>query len=940
MLEPQHLRTFQEIARTGSYSAAARNLGYTQPALSYQMRALERTIGTPLTARAGRSVRLTAAGHTLLRHADQILTAIRVAERDLAHVVGSSAGVLRIATFASAGATLVPNALADVTAAHPAVDVRVMNADPSEAREMVTRGDADLALTYRYDIEDIQSAHAAGSSTGTSRRSPLVTIPLLVDHVHLVLPRRHPLATTPVTGLWPLADETWLMGAPLFSDLLQRLAARAGFAARITPVADDFVAMQALVARGVGITLLPGLALIAYQRDDVVAIPFPSWPERRVDVESWPDLLRVPSVTAMADALVASAAAAVRRAPAPGLLSLPLGGSSRPLTGTPDPADGDSDSEWEPWFEAAQRTLPRAAAERPERSVLISDETGAFQVHTWQRGASTVPALTSRPGGVMLADISVDGEQVWWFADDNGDEVGVWMIQDFSGGGARVASSDVPPGSPGGLAVGSRRAVVARTDGTGAQVYVVEVGRGPGAPGGAARLIYSHPEFAAVGAISPSDDLVAISHSEHGDAQKPAVRVFRLDGAGAATPIVDLWDGHGFGLWPQAFSPVSGSTELLVLQERGGRSLPLIWDVVTGEQNEIDPQLAGETAAWWYPDGSALLILHQHRARSELYRIDLGTGNSARLPTRRGYISDACPQPDGSVDYLWSCAQEPPRVLNTASDDPVIPPSVTAPRGPVLDDMTVAGSAGDIHVLIARPPGLENGPQPTVFMVHGGPAAHDADSFSPTRNAWTSVGYTVVHVNYRGSTGYGAEWRNANIGRPGQAELEDVVAVRDALVANGTSDPDHVVICGESWGGGLALLALGLYPAMWTLGVALVPVADTAAVYDDMMEEIRAAYRVRFGGTPTDVPDVYAASSALSVVGDVSVPVLITGGLRDPRCPIRQIELYVSRLVELGKQHEVHFFDRGHESRTRAGRVDEMSRVLSFTRRHMPPPDG
>jgi dipeptidyl aminopeptidase/acylaminoacyl peptidase len=306
------------------------------------------------------------------------------------------------------------------------------------------------------------------------------------------------------------------------------------------------------------------------------------------------------------------------------------------------------------------------------------------------------------------------------------------------------------------------------------------------------------------------------------------------------------------------------------------------------------------------------------------------------VASERGHISDALPLADGSVDYLWSSARDAPRVLNSARAAPVIAAD-EAPPAPALEDLTVAGSAGDVHVLVARPDDAGQGPNPTVLMVHGGPAAHDADAFSAARNAWTSSGYTVAHVNYRGSTGYGAEWRNANIGRPGRAELEDVVAARDALVANGVSDPDRLIIAGESWGGYLALLALGLYPALWSLGVALVPVADTAAVYDDMMEEIRAAYRVRFGGSPTDVPDVYAASSPLSVVGDVIAPVLITAGLHDTRCPIRQIELYASRLVELGKQHELHRFDRGHEARRRADRVEEAALVLAFAERHLGP---
>jgi dipeptidyl aminopeptidase/acylaminoacyl peptidase len=290
---------------------------------------------------------------------------------------------------------------------------------------------------------------------------------------------------------------------------------------------------------------------------------------------------------------------------------------------------------------------------------------------------------------------------------------------------------------------------------------------------------------------------------------------------------------------------------------------------------------------------------------------------------------------------VWSSATSPPHLLTTGpvdgSDAEPHESSDGAPIGPPLTDLTVAGAGGNIHVLVARPdsPAPPTAPGPTVFLVHGGPAAHDADSYSPVRNAWTSLGFTTVQVNYRGSSGYGSEWRGANIGRSGQAELEDLVTVRDALVADGTADPDRVVIAGRSWGGYLALLALGRQPGLWSLGVAIVPVADTSAVYEDMMDQLRASYRVRFGGSPTDVPEAYAAASPLTFVADVAAPVLITAGLQDPRCPVRQIELYVSRLAELSKPHEYRAFDRGHEARARDERVEEMAMVFDFVGRHL-----
>ena len=98
---------------------------------------------------------------------------------------------------------------------------------------------------------------------------------------------------------------------------------------------------------------------------------------------------------------------------------------------------------------------------------------------------------------------------------------------------------------------------------------------------------------------------------------------------------------------------------------------------------------------------------------------------------------------------------------------------------------------------------------------------------------------------------------------------------------------------------------------------------------------MRASYRVRFGGSPIDVPEAYAAASPLTVVGDVAAPLLITAGLRDPRCPVRQIELFASRLVELGKPHEYRAFDRGHDARARDERVEEMAMVFDFVARHL-----
>jgi dipeptidyl aminopeptidase/acylaminoacyl peptidase len=225
---------------------------------------------------------------------------------------------------------------------------------------------------------------------------------------------------------------------------------------------------------------------------------------------------------------------------------------------------------------------------------------------------------------------------------------------------------------------------------------------------------------------------------------------------------------------------------------------------------------------------------------------------------------------------------------------------------------------------------------PLLVDVHGGPTHHDVDAFGAYASAWVDHGYAVVQVNYRGSTGYGSAWRDALEARVGHVELQDVVAVRDHLVATGVADPDRVVLAGASRGGYLTLLGVGVHPDRWALGVAGVPVADYVAAYEDEMEGLKAFDRSLFGGSPDDVPDKFRDSSPITYVDAVHVPVLILAGENDPRCPIRQIDNYVAALAERGVPHEVYRFDAGHGSLVDDERVRQVRAELDFVARHLP----
>ena len=577
---------------------------------------------------------------------------------------------------------------------------------------------------------------------------------------------------------------------------------------------------------------------------------------------------------------------------------------------------------WEQRFRAARVSLPEWARDAPDRCLYVGNPTGTWELFAWDRGRGTTRQVTDRPHGTSDGALSPDGEHVWWFDDSDGDEYGVWRRQPFDGGPDVGAVPGVPAAYPAGLALGTRTVVVGCADDDGSTVWVRS---GDGEPA----VLYRSEHDADVADLSRDETLVVLEHSEHGDSRHRALRVVRTDG----TVVGDLWDGEGLGLHAVGFSPVPGDDRVLCLHERAGRPEPLLWEPGSGREQRLDLDLPGDLDADWYPDGSALLVRSEARGRSTLHRVDLPGLSVTDLPTPTGTVGDATARPDGTVEFSWSSAAEPPVVRSSTGEVVLAPPGPPPPPSVPVTDAFVDGPGGSVHALVATPAG--QGPFPTVFLLHGGPTHHDSDSFAADRAAWVDLGCAVVHVNYRGSTGYGSAWRDAITGRPGLTELEDVAAVHDWAVASGVSDPARCAVAGGSWGGYLALLALGTSPQRWAAGVAAVPVADYVAAYEDEMEPLRAFDRSLFGGSPDEVPERYRASSPLTHVEHVRAPVLVLAGANDPRCPLRQVESYLAALVEHGAPHEVYRFDAGHGSLVVDERVRQMRTELAFVARQL-----
>jgi molybdate transport repressor ModE-like protein len=299
MLDLRRLLVLQAVAHHGSLSAAARQLGYTQPAITHHIRRLEREAGTPLVARAGRGIRLTEAGRALAAHADAVLARLAVAEEEVAAIAGLRAGRARLASFPSSSATLVPAALAQLRASHPLIEVSLVEAEPPTSLALLRRGDCDLALTFEY------------AGVAVDEGSDFAKTPLLTDRLLAVLPTGHPLAQAGVVRLEQLSTETWIAGCERCRDHLLRAAAAAGFTPRIAFATDDYIAVQRLVAEGLGVALLPELVLATVQLPGLTATPLASNPQRQI-LAITPAGQQPPAVTATLTALHGAGAALAR----------------------------------------------------------------------------------------------------------------------------------------------------------------------------------------------------------------------------------------------------------------------------------------------------------------------------------------------------------------------------------------------------------------------------------------------------------------------------------------------------------------------------------------------------------------------------------------------------------------------------------------------------
>jgi DNA-binding transcriptional LysR family regulator len=266
------LKVLREVALRGSFSAAAEALSYSQPAVSQQIARLEAQAGVKLLERQPKGIKLTPAGEALVRHTERILAQLAEAQAELTEIASSARGRLRLAAFATAAGTIVPLAVSEFRRLRPGVRVELQLMDPPQSIPALRRGDVDLVITEEGGFE--ADPNLAG--LGVER--------LMDDVLYAALPVDHPLATRRAISLGDLTHDDFMLvglkGTCSDSNIVLRACKQAGFEPRIAYTSDDYFAIQGLVASGMGVALVPGLALVS-TREDVAVRPLRGRPPYR-----------------------------------------------------------------------------------------------------------------------------------------------------------------------------------------------------------------------------------------------------------------------------------------------------------------------------------------------------------------------------------------------------------------------------------------------------------------------------------------------------------------------------------------------------------------------------------------------------------------------------------------------------------------------------------
>jgi len=336
------------------------------------------------------------------------------------------------------------------------------------------------------------------------------------------------------------------------------------------------------------------------------------------------------------------------------------------------------------------------------------------------------------------------------------------------------------------------------------------------------------------------------------------------------------------------------------------------------EGEEVLESLGGLPVSWASTGNSVYYIVSKH-GRTGVYEHPL-SGEKIALPFPAGTVSMQRISKDGKfLVALHSSMSSPHCIYRCAAGSKTVTPLTSRTGKEDFSKLAKPTSVWyesfdglKIHSWYLS--AVKGKPlHPAVTVVHGGPWSQYGDAWSPYLQSISQSGFALLVPNFRGSTGYGAEFRNMDVSDLGGGDLEDVVAGAKWLAGQQDIDKSKIAIMGGSYGGYMTLIALTKKPEVFAAGVAFVPITDFSEVYELSDASYRRFWEELFGGFPDQKRDAYRNSSPINYVSQIKAPVLISCGRNDSRCPIQPVEKFVEKLKEMKHPHEFRVTeDEGH----------------------------
>lgn len=564
---------------------------------------------------------------------------------------------------------------------------------------------------------------------------------------------------------------------------------------------------------------------------------------------------------------------------------------------------------------------------------------GQFQVYIVPVTSGAPVQLTSSADAAQTPLWTPDGAAILFRRDHDGDEnTNLYLIP--AAGGAAHAITDNPDtvdSSPSFTPDG--QAIVFTTNADGPfHVYTVGV-YDTESP----RQLTQGEHSEIVATLSPDGATVALARFVPAGAEAKSELVL-LDRKSAIERSLGVFGCRGVRpRWSRV-----GST-LLFSDDACGFQQVISVDVYSGQVRPVSPPTHDTESAEFAPDGKTTVYLENRDGNVLPILQDIGSGERREVVVfPEGVHSDAHLTPNGETLVVsYSGPRHPadiwvvpvrggePRQLTHSLPDGVPQDALVRPelvRYPSFD-----GRA--IPAWFYRPAGVEK--PPALVLVHGGPTGQTVNGWSVQVQFYVSRGYAVFAPNIRGSTGYGREYRDANLRDWGGKDLQDLLYAHRWLVAHGGVDAGRIGITGGSYGGYMTLIAMTKTPDMWAAGVSVVGISNLRTLYATTRRGDLLPYLTQQIGTPDETPALYNDRSPTNFIEQVRRPLLILQGGRDPRVPLAEAEQMRDRLATDGKTHGYHVYpDEGHGFRRIENVADALKRTADWFDEHIAPDAG